>query len=215
VAQVLNERGRAAEGIPFLERTLVLKQRYEPPDALSWGITHYHLSQAQGAAGRHDEAERSFARALEFHGRHLQPSDPRYAFLYNAGADLAASRGDLALALERAEQALRIGRAADAPAHPGFTLSLCKTGELLRRQGRAPEARARLQEALAAAVSASSPRDVGLAHRSLGLMARDEGRTSAAQEHFREARPALLKFYGTPHPMLSELDALTAPASSR
>jgi serine/threonine-protein kinase len=210
VAQILNERGRAAEGIPFLERTLVLKERYEPPDALSWGITHYHLAQAQGAAGRHDEAERSFARALEFHGKHLQPSDARYAFLYNAGAELAANRGDLALALERAERALSIGRATNAPAHPGFTLGLARTGEILRRQGRSAEARSRLREALAAAEAASSARDIGLAHRSLGLMARDEGRTSAAQDHFRAARPALQKFYGTPHPLLAELDEALA-----
>ncbi|MET0552696.1 MAG: serine/threonine-protein kinase [Vicinamibacteria bacterium] len=212
VGQLLTERGRPGEALPLLERELVLKARVEKPDALAWGTAYYHLAAARGGAGQHEAAEEALRRAFEFHDRHLRPEDHRYAYLYSAGADIAAGRGDLALALERADRALAIARLA-GERHPAFGPALWKGADALRRQGRTAEARARLQQALDLAGRTKSPRELGQAHRLLGLMDADAGAPAAARAHFEAARPALAAFYGSPHPLLAEVDARLAGAT--
>jgi hypothetical protein len=106
-----------------------------------------------------------------------------------------------------------VARGAYPSAHPVVALSLWKTGDVLRRMGRSREARAQLERALVAA--GGSARDQGRARLALGQLELALGRRAAARRQLEAARGPLAEHYGTPHPLLAELEQRLAEASAQ
>jgi len=116
-------------------------------------------------AGKAEEAEQAFRRALEIR--------PDFAEAHNNLSLLAAERSDLGMEMRHLQEALRL--------RPQFPEALANLGVALAAQGRKKEAARRFREAL------ELDQEMAAAHASLGVILAALGDLPGAEEHLEKA----------------------------
>jgi protein O-mannosyl-transferase len=156
-ANILSERGRLAEALPYYVEALKTRA-HVPGIHANYGIT-------LAALGRFEEAIAQLRVALR-----LNPSSA--SVRYNLAVVLA-QKGDDDAALEQYQAAVALA--------PDLSEALCNIGEILVRKGEPQRAVEYFERTLRI-----EPRDL-LARRGLALSLMQAGRTSEAIEQYREA----------------------------
>jgi tetratricopeptide (TPR) repeat protein len=141
-----------------------------------------------------DEAE-----PLLIAARDGAPTDAGRARALTALGNLERARGRFEPALALHLEALSLDRARLGEGHPDLARHHHNVAGVLRRIGRAGEAREQYRQALAAEVAGAGPLSpaAGLTHNSLGILALEAGDTAAAR---RELEQALVALSSTGHP---------------
>jgi len=103
----------------------------------------------------------------------------------NVAGNLARSRGEYAVAVERYEQALALRREAGDP--HGIAIALNNLGVAAKDQGEYARARAFLEESLAIKREAGERRGIAVTLNNLGLTAKAQGDFTAAAQYFDES----------------------------
>jgi len=115
---MLRSAGRYAEAEAALRRVVDLEGRFQKDRWYYRAVSLSNFASVIDRQGRHAEAEALWLKASEFHTRATVKYDPvTPAYPLRFSADAAEARGDLALALARREEGLRLVEHAPAD-HP-------------------------------------------------------------------------------------------------
>jgi len=139
---VLRSAGRYPEAEAALRRVVDLEARYQKESYYYRAISLSNFASVIDRQGRHIEAEALWLKSSEFHKRVAIKRDPvQAAYPLRFSADAAQARGDLALALSRRAEGLKLVEK-DAPAdHPEVARARIEYALTLMLLGRAAEAR--------------------------------------------------------------------------
>jgi tetratricopeptide (TPR) repeat protein len=151
-----HERGRPAAGIPWAERGLAVRQQVRPPDHPDIAADLGALGSLYLSAGRLDEAERAYLKALD-----IFKAEYEIAVVRGNLAHLQARQGKTSPAEENYRAALAGKTAALGEDHPDVAVTLHNLGVLLFDTGRQAEGRellARAEALVAARFPADHPR---------------------------------------------------------
>ncbi len=158
---MLRSAGRYAEAEAALRRVVDLEGRYQKDRWYYRAISLSNFASVIDRQGRHVEAEALWLKASEFHTHATLKRDPvTPAYPLRFSADAAEARGDLALALARRAEGLRLV-AHDAPAdHPEVARARIEYALTLTLLHRAPEGLAMATPAIAIVEAKLAPDDV-------------------------------------------------------
>jgi len=156
-------------------------------------------------AGRLDEAEADYRRALDLLLRAPVPNELRVADIHNNLGNLLVRRGALARATEELERAAAIYREVLGPRHPSLAIALSNAGEVEMRRGEWSAARASYEQAHEILVAALGPEhpNVGVVANNLGDAALRLGDHLAAAAHHGRAREIFSASFGDEAPPLA------------
>ncbi|MEM8993385.1 MAG: serine/threonine-protein kinase [Acidobacteriota bacterium] len=148
LAAILEESGQAEVGLPYARRALgIVEAEFGPRDRRVSGVLN-NLGTLSDQAGRVDEAEQAYRRAIEIKRETLPRGHPSLApTLVNLGNLLAFHRREGAVELFR--EARAIEEKALGPDHPDLALTLNSLGTELRKEGDWIAAREAFDRALA------------------------------------------------------------------
>lgn len=203
-------QGRHEESAARLEESVALLRRSDANEPLIDALQR--LTTPLINLGQLDEAERAAREALERDLALRQPDLARQASLQSLLASVAYSRGDLALAQARYEDALANQRRLHGDRHTAVAMGLSNLATIAFRQGRLSEAERLYREAVALqrAYFGLDNAQVAWPMASLGLTLRRLGRATEALATLREAAAIHAAWGGADHQwaLQARLDAL-------
>jgi CHAT domain-containing protein len=118
-------------------------------DSAVIAATLIELGHAVGAQGQHEAQRDAYTRALDLHRAVYGPGSSRVASVLQLLSVASAELGDLEGARRYMDEGLAIDVAALPPGHPFHGVAYGMDSELMRREGRLDEARARAEAGLA------------------------------------------------------------------
>jgi len=147
---MLRAAGRYAEGEAALRRVIDLEAKYQHDSWFYRAISLSNYATVIDRQGRHKEAEALWLQSSEWHARAPVKRDPaQRAYPLRFSADSAQARGDLAVALARRQEAVRLMEPEAAADHPELARARIELGRTLALSGRATEGLAVAEPAIA------------------------------------------------------------------
>ena len=148
LANVIFERGRYKDAIPFARESLELRRRSLPPDDPLIATSLSDLGGILYMTRDYDEAERVLREALALTRRTVKPDDPQMSIALNNLAFVLEDKGDLAGAEAMFREALAIDRRVLGDSHPELAKKLVNMALLLENEGKCADAEPLVREAV-------------------------------------------------------------------
>ncbi len=189
ISNVQFSSGDATAAITTLQELLAIRERELGPRHLGVATLHANLSRVYCAVNRIEDGEREIRAALAIDAQVLDKNDWRRGLHLNALIMVLNARRDFAGALDAAEEALRIDRAALGDEHPYVANDLNSVGMLHLRLEHAAEAVDWLARALAASVSVHGAEhlDTAIQHANYGMALHLAGRSQDGESELTRA----------------------------
>lgn len=191
--------GRGREGVPYLERAVVLRARADTTSR-AYGEALRELGNAQYGAGLPLRADSTWVKALPVMRRRLGPGHPDVAYLISNLGFTASTRGDLVLAEARQREALVMLEAWYGADHIFAAVARLGLAQTLVRQRKGTEALPLIEQTIS---TYARSREIGPTHGEMGIAVSvlasaygSIGDHARAAREYRRAIPILEASFG-------------------
>jgi CHAT domain-containing protein/Tfp pilus assembly protein PilF len=201
-ARRLMRAAKYNEALPFIERSLAIREQRLGPDHFDLILTLNALAILHSNKGDYAKADLLFQRVLAIRERTLGPENPYVAEPLNNLALNSWQRGDYAKAEELHQRALSIRERALGPEHLDFAQSLNNLAVLYYEKGDYVRAEPMMRRALRIREGALGPehRDVATVLNNLANISKYTGNYAEADSRFRRTLAIREKAMGPEHP---------------
>ncbi|MCH9683916.1 MAG: tetratricopeptide repeat protein, partial [Deltaproteobacteria bacterium] len=188
---------KSAEALPRLQSCLELR-RADSPDSSLIAATLTHIGNAQIDLGQHEDAERSFRRALDLATASRGPKHPQVAISHNGLGVAYYMQGRLADAEAQYQAAYDLNLELLGPDNPELLYSMGNVANCRRERGQYALALASMRKVEALVRRAFPPehREVGTTLHNIAELLALQDEPEQALDHYQRALPIRTKVHG-------------------